>query len=150
MSNDEDALYLDDTEDNDLPKTLRAKIKELSRKNSDLEVENDTLKGESRSRILSETLSAKGLNPKIAAFIPKDLDGDAIDAWLDEYGEVFGGGQKADTKQTVIARDSEQAASIRQMADAEQGASAPGLQSILAGVEQAQNMDELMAALRSA
>lgn len=150
MPNDQYDIFDDEEEisEADLPKKLRAKIKELTAKVGELSDENSSLKGEQRSRTLSEALSSRGLNPKIAAFIPKDLEDEKIDDWLGEYAEVFGGGQPADPQQAVIARDAEQAAAIRQFAKTENGSTDPNFQGVLANIENAANMDELMAALR--
>jgi len=42
-------------------------------------------------------LTAKGINPKVAAFIPQDLEAseEAVNNWLNEYGDVFGVNQDA-------------------------------------------------------
>ena len=149
---DNDIFEDEDTIDGDLPKKLRAKIKELSSRLGELEQENNSLKTEKRSQTLTETLQTRGLNPKIAKFIPDDLDDDGITSWIEENAEVFGIGQDAQqAQQAVVARDAEQAAAIRQMAAAEKGtAGTPGMESIMSGIENAQSMEELMAALQQA
>jgi hypothetical protein len=45
-----------------------------------------------RERTLSETLSDKGANPKLAAFYPADREGtpEKVEEWLNENAEVFG------------------------------------------------------------
>lgn len=147
-------LFDDDDEvsEADLPKKLRAKIKELSSKVNDLEQENTSLKSEKRSQLLTESLAAKGLNPGIAKFVPADLDDEGVDAWLSENAALFAGGQpQQPQKNAVIARDAEQAAAIRQMAATERGqATAPEMESVLAGIENATSMDELMEVLKHA
>lgn len=150
MPNDQYDIFDDEEEisEADLPKKLRAKIKELTAKVGELSDENSSLKGEQRSRTLSEALSSRGLNPKIATFIPKDLEDEKIDEWLGEYAELFGGGQPVDPQQAVITRDAEQAAAIRQFAKTETGSTDPNFQGVLANIENAANMDELMEALR--
>ena len=44
-----------------------------------------------RTRTVKDVIQAKGLNPKIAAFLPKDIGTDelAITTWLTEFGDVF-------------------------------------------------------------
>jgi len=147
-------LFEDDEEysESELPKKLRAKIKELSGRLSELEQENNSLKSEKRSQLLTETLAAKGLNPGIAKFVPSDLDDEGVETWLSENAALFAGGQTQQSPQeTIIARDAEQAAAIRQMANAEQRqTTAPEMQSVLAGIENAESMDELMQVLRQA
>lgn len=149
---DNDIFEDEDISDGDLPKKLRAKIKELSSRLGELESENKSLKSEKRSQVLAETLQSRGLNPKIVKFIPEDLDDEGITTWLDENAEVFGVGQQQQSaNETVIARDAEQAAAIRQMAAAEKSTVAtPGMDSIMGGIENAQSMEELMDVLRQA
>ena len=142
----------DDSNEADLPKKLRAKIKELSARLGEVEEENNTLKTEKRSQLLSSTLHERGINPKIAKFIPSDLDEEGIATWLEENGEIFGIGQdEQSAQQTVIARDAEQAAAIRQMANASNStASTPGMEGVLDGIENADSMEDLMTVLRQA
>ena len=152
---DSDVNLFDDDEEiseADLPKKLRAKIKELNSRVNEMEQENISLKSEKRSRVLTETLATKGLNPGIAKFVPNDLDDEGVDTWLSENAEFFSGGQvQQSSPQTVVARDAEQAQAIRRMAATESGlANAPDMQSVMAGIENAQSMDELMQALRQA
>lgn len=147
-------IFEDDDEisEADLPKRLRAKIKELNSRVSEMEQENQSLKSEKRSRVLTETLATKGLNPGIAKFIPADLDDEGVDSWLSENAGLFSGGQTQESpQQAVIARDAEQAQAIRRMAATDSGlAGAPDMQSVMAGIENAQSMDELMQAIRQA
>lgn len=151
MPNIEDNLFDDDEfSETELPKKLRAKIKELAAELNDAKSENTTLKTESRKRLLSETLESRGLSSKIAQFIPIDLDDDGVSEWLNENAEVFGGGQVSDTpRNTVIARDSEQAHAIRQMANSERGATTgQEVNTVMNGIENAGSMEELMAVLK--
>jgi hypothetical protein len=50
------------------------------------------LRKEKRERTISEVLTARGVNPKISAFIPQDIDltEESLSSWLTEYGDVFG------------------------------------------------------------
>jgi hypothetical protein len=58
----------------------------------ELEVESTTLKNQTRQRTVKDVLTAKGVNPKVAAFIPQDIEitEEAVSNWLNEYGDVFG------------------------------------------------------------
>lgn len=143
--------YDDDyTDGTDLVKKLRAKIDELSKVTKELQTENETLKTSERKRSLSSVLQAKGLNPKIAAFIPADLDPteENLDAWLSEYGDVFGAtpSEQEDTQPARIVADASQADAIRRMNAAESGSemSTAASQDVLAQIAEASNMDELM------
>lgn len=95
--------YWDDEEDEDTPtgafesdtdlvKKLRKALKAEQRKNKDLETSYGELTKAQKERILKDVLSSKGVNLKIAQFIPSDIEAseDAISNWLDNNGDVFG------------------------------------------------------------
>jgi hypothetical protein len=79
-------------EPQDVVKQLRKVNRTLEKRLKELEVEATTLKTQTRQRTVKDVLSAKGINPKVAAFIPQDIDTteEAVSAWLNEYGDVFG------------------------------------------------------------
>jgi predicted RNase H-like nuclease (RuvC/YqgF family) len=89
------------TDGGDVVKQLRKVNRTLERRLKELEVEADTLKVQTRQRTVKDVLSAKGINPKVAAFIPKDIDTteEAVSAWLAEYGDVFGVQQSTEETQ---------------------------------------------------
>lgn len=78
--------------DTDLVKKLRKALKAEQRKNKDLETSYGELTKAQKERILKDVLTSKGVNQKIAQFIPSDIEAseDAISAWLDNNGDVFG------------------------------------------------------------
>lgn len=87
--------YYDDEEDDtstDVVAQLRKVNRALEKRSKELEQELAGLKTQTRQRTVKEVLQAKGLNPKIAAFIPQDIDAseEAINQWVNEYGDVFG------------------------------------------------------------
>lgn len=65
----------------DLRKQLNAAQKELKQ-----------FRTEKRTSTVSDVLSKRGINPKVAALIPADVEPtqEAVTAWLDEFGDVFG------------------------------------------------------------
>lgn len=67
----------------------RKAAKENAKRVKELEAELQSFRKESRRRELAESIQSKGLNPKIAAFVPADVDTADIGAWLDEYADVF-------------------------------------------------------------
>ena len=79
-------------EPQDVVKQLRKVNRTLEKRLKELETEATTLKTQTRQRTVKDVLSAKGINPKVAAFIPQDIDTteEAVSAWLTEYGDVFG------------------------------------------------------------
>jgi predicted RNase H-like nuclease (RuvC/YqgF family) len=87
----------EDFEPQDVVKQLRRVNKTLEKRLKELEVEATTLKNQTRQRTVKDVLTSKGINPKVAAFIPQDLDAseEAVNNWLNEYGDVFGVNQDA-------------------------------------------------------
>ena len=126
----------------DLPKKLRAKIKELQKERDELQEKFSAFEEKERKSSLQTALEGKGFSPKIAAFIPKEVtEQEQLDEWLNEFGDVFGGGG-----QTAAAPNPQQAEINRMNAVQSQGSQAPPAD-VMARIDQAQNMDELMAAL---
>lgn len=82
---DDDDFDGEDGSINSIRKALRA----AEKRNKQLESELSSFRTESRKRALQGAIEAKGLNPKIAAFVPSDLSADDVATWLDEYGDVF-------------------------------------------------------------
>lgn len=82
----------DDDTSTDVVAQLRKVNRSLEKRAKELEQELSGLKTQTRQRTVKDVLQAKGLNPKIAAFIPQDIDTseDAINQWITEYGDVFG------------------------------------------------------------
>jgi hypothetical protein len=157
----EDDLYDQSDEasnDSNLVKKLRSKIDELAARAKELESENQNLKGSARKQTLSAALASRGFPAKIAAFIPADIEptDEAIDEWLNEYGDVFGGAVNQDTQEQavqqapVVVASAADAEAYRRMSAAETGAEVPGNISgdILAQIDAAESMDDLMAVLR--
>ena len=76
----------------DLVKKLRKQIDALQKQvkeRDEILAEYTTLSHEAS---IGEILEGFGLNPRIAAFIPEDIeaDEDAVAEWLNEYGDAFG------------------------------------------------------------
>ena len=102
MSDNRDNYWDDEDEDDtpvgafesdtDLVKKLRKALKAEQRRNKELETSYGELTKAQKERILKDVLSSKGVNQKIAQFIPSDIEAseDAISAWLDANGDVFG------------------------------------------------------------
>ena len=89
--------YEDDEEDfeldsNDAFSQLRKANKQKDKQLKEIQSELAELRKEKRDRTIKETLTSRGVNPKIAAFIPQDIDltEESLSNWLNEYGDVFG------------------------------------------------------------
>ena len=82
----------DDDTTTDVVGQLRKVNRALEKRAKELEQELSGLKTQTRQRTVKDVLQAKGLNPKIAVFIPQDIDvsEEAIAQWVNEYGDVFG------------------------------------------------------------
>lgn len=73
-------------------KNLRKQFKDMTRQNAELQAQLKDALSVGRKATISETLRDLGANPKLSRYIPSEIEGtkDAIKAWLDEDGELFG------------------------------------------------------------
>ena len=77
-------------------KGLRAQLEQALREKKELESQVADLAGKYRQVEVTSILAAKGVNSKIAKFIPSDVTGEeAISKWLEENADVFGGFQQS-------------------------------------------------------
>jgi hypothetical protein len=103
MSNNRENIWEDEDEDDvsfetqfdtdtDLVKKLRKALKAEQRRSKELETNYSELTKAQKERILKDALASRGVNPKVAAFVPSDIEAseDAIAAWLDNNADVFG------------------------------------------------------------
>jgi hypothetical protein len=97
----------------------RSKDKQLKELQSELEA----LRKFQRETTISQVLSEKGVNPKVAKFIPADIEmsSDSISNWLTDNGELFG--VAAPVKQSAV--DVNDIAALRQMDAVTSGAISP-------------------------
>ena len=141
VSTEYDALFDEDNDSAELPKKLRAKIKELQKERDELASRFAGIEAAQRKQTLSESIAQRGLNPKIAAFVPAEVEGEALDEWLSEYADVFGA-------QPTQQKDNPQAAEINRMNALQQGATAAPPADIMARIDAAESEEELLALLR--
>jgi hypothetical protein len=131
--------------DTDLVRKLRKDLKQAQKRNKELEGSLGELSKAQRERIIKDAFASKGVNPKIASFIPNDIDAseEAITAWLDNYADVFG--IKTEEKQAVSQQDIQ---SMQRMNNALTGAEAPGASDDLANrIANANSEDEILSIL---
>ena len=131
--------------DTDLVRKLRKDLKQAQKRNRELEGSLGELSKSQRERIIKDAFASKGVNPKIASFVPQDIDAseEAIAAWLDNYADVFG--IKAEEKQAVSQQDIQ---SMQRMNNALTGAEAPGASDDLANrIANANSEDEILSIL---
>jgi len=89
---DDDDITTDDTPSNDLVKQLRKANKQKEKELADLKSQFDSLSKGQRERTIKDALASRGVNQKIASFIPSDIDPteESVSKWLEEYSDVFG------------------------------------------------------------
>jgi hypothetical protein len=102
MSNYEDDEDDFDTESNDVLGQLRKANKAKEKQLKEIQDELNNLRKEKRERTISEVLTARGLNPKIASFIPQDIDltEESLSQWVEGYADVFGAASAPQQTQT--------------------------------------------------
>jgi hypothetical protein len=110
---DEDDMTTSDMS-NDLVKQLRKANKQKEKELADLKAQFEGLSKAQRERAIKDVLESRGVNGKIAKFIPSDLDPteESLSKWLDDNGDVFGF-QATESNQPVV--DSAQAAAYKKM-----------------------------------
>jgi hypothetical protein len=103
----------DDDTTTDVVGQLRKVNRALEKRAKELEQELSGLRTQTRQRTVKDVLQAKGLNPKIAAFIPQDIDSseESITNWVNEYGDVFG--IQTQSEEKPVQKNSEIAAQAR-------------------------------------
>ena len=109
--------------DTDLVKKLRKALKAEQRRNKELETNYSELTKTQKERILKDALASRGVNPKVAAFVPSDIEAseDAIAAWLDSNADVFG--VPAEESKSVNENDID---SLKKMDNVLTGLESPG------------------------
>jgi hypothetical protein len=108
---------------NDLVKQLRKATKQKDKELAELKAQFDTLSKANRERAIKDALASRGVNSKIASFIPQDIDPteESVSKWLEDYADVFG--YETQSAQATPNVDPKQAAAYQRMTNAvEQGA----------------------------
>jgi hypothetical protein len=116
-----------DTEDtsNDLVKQLRKATKAKDKELSELKAQFENLNKAQRERAIKDALESRGVNSKIASFIPQDIDPteESVSKWLAEYADVFG--IEVSQNQATHNVDPAQAAAYKRMTNAVESGSSP-------------------------
>jgi hypothetical protein len=113
---DEDDFTTPVNDSNDLVKQLRKANKQKEKELAELKAQFEGVSKAQRERNIKDVLESRGVNSKIAKFIPSDLDPteESLSKWLDDNGDVFGY-QATESNQTVV--DPAQAAAYKRMND---------------------------------
>ena len=88
----EDDDFDTDSSGNDLVKQLRKATKQKDKELAELKAQFESLNKAQRERAIKDALASRGVNSKIAAFIPQDIDPteESVSKWLEDYADVFG------------------------------------------------------------
>ena len=152
MSNYE---YEDDDDDftndssNDLVKQLRKAAKQKDKELQELRSQFDNLSKGQRERAIKDLLASRGVNSKIASFIPQDIDPteESLSKWLDDNGDVFGI-ESGQTQATPNVDPNDAAAYKRMTNSADSGASPEHNGDIMQKLMNANSKEELDEVIR--
>jgi chorismate mutase len=151
MSNFE---YEDDEDDftqesgnNDLVKQLRKAAKQKDKELAELRAQFEGISKAQRERSIKDVLESRGVNSKIAKFIPSDVDSteESLSKWLEDNGDVFG--FATESNQPVV--DPAQAAAYKRMNNVtEQGLTPDSHDDIMRRLMNASTKEELDEVIR--
>ncbi len=102
---------------------MRKATKQKDKELAELKAQYESLAKANRERAIKDALASRGVNSKIAAFIPQDIDPteESVSKWLEDYADVFG--YETQSNQATPNVDPKQAAAYQRMTNAvEQGA----------------------------
>ena len=110
---------------NDLVKQLRKANKQKEKELAEIKAQFENLSKAQRERAIKDALASRGVNTKIASFIPQDIDPteESVSKWLEDYSDVFGIQQAANQAKPNV--DPAQAAQYQRMNQAVNQADAP-------------------------
>jgi hypothetical protein len=146
---DEDDDFTTPSNDsNDLVKQLRKATKQKDKELAELRSQFENLNKAQRERAIKDTLEARGVNSKIAKFIPTDIDPteESLSKWLDDNGDLFGY-QATESNQASV--DPAQAAAYKKMNQVtEQGLTPDASDDIMRRLMSANSKEELDEVIR--
>jgi len=139
---DDDDFTTEDTS-NDLVKQLRKASKQKDKELQELRSQFESLSKGQRERAIKDALAARGVNGKIAAFIPQDIDPteESVSKWLEDYADVFG--IEVSQNQTPNINPADAAAYKRMTNSADSGASPEHNGDIMQKLMNANSKEEL-------
>ena len=145
---DDDDDYTNDSS-NDLVKQLRKAAKQKDKELQELRSQFENLSKGQRERAIKDVLATRGVNSKIASFIPQDIDPteESLSKWLDDYADVFG--YESSQTQATPNVDPAQAAAYKRMTNsADSGASPEHNGDIMQKLMNANSKEELDEVIR--
>ena len=145
---DDDDFTTEDTS-NDLVKQLRKAAKQKDKELQELRAQFEGLNKAQRERAIKDALAARGVNSKIAAFIPQDIDPteESVSKWLEDYADVFGI-ETGQTQATPNVNPNDAAAYKRMTNSADSGVSPEHNGDIMQRLMNANSKEELDEVIR--
>jgi hypothetical protein len=140
-----------DTNDssNDLVKQLRKASKQKDKELNELKAQFESLNKAQRERAIKDALASRGVNSKIASFIPQDIDPteESVSKWLEDYADVFGI-ETSQTQATPNVNPNDAAAYKRMTNSADSGVSPEHNGDIMQKLMNANSKEELDEVIR--
>jgi hypothetical protein len=145
---DEDDITQDDSP-NDLVKQLRKAAKQKDKELQELRAQFEGLNKAQRERAIKDALASRGVNSKIASFIPQDIDPteESVSKWLEDYADVFGI-ETGQTQATPNVNPNDAAAYKRMTNSADSGVSPEHNGDIMQKLMNANSREELDEVIR--
>lgn len=137
---DDEELVEEKPQGTDLVKKLRQADRAKEKRIKELETELTGLRSVQREATIKSVLESKGVSPKVAKFIPQDVEisAEAIDSWIEENADIFGL-VKAQQKQAEP-----DLATLRQIDALTTNAQSPaGIDDLLMRIQNAQTSEEI-------
>ena len=140
---DDDDFDMNDSS-NDLVKQLRKASKQKDKELNELKAQFESLNKSQRERAIKDALASRGVNSKIASFIPQDIDPteESVSKWLEDYADVFGI-ETSQTQATPNINPADAAAYKRMTNSADSGASPEHNGDIMQKLMNANSKEEL-------
>jgi len=145
---DDDDFTTEDTS-NDLVKQLRKAAKQKDKELQELRAQFEGLNKAQRERAIKDALASRGVNSKIASFIPQDIDPteESVSKWLEDYADVFGI-ETGQTQATPNVNPNDAAAYKRMTNSADSGVSPEHNGDIMQKLMNANSKEELDEVIR--
>ena len=152
MSNydyEDDDDFTNDDSSNDLVKQLRKASKQKDKELNELKAQFESLNKSQRERAIKDALASRGVNSKIASFIPQDIDPteESVSKWLEDYADVFGI-ETSQTQATPNVNPNDAAAYKRMTNSADSGVSPEHNGDIMQKLMNANSREELDEVIR--
>ena len=145
----EDDDFEMDSSGNDLVKQLRKATKAKDKELAELKAQFENLNKAQRDRAIKDALASRGVNSKIASFIPQDIDPteESVSKWLEDYADVFGY-ESNQTQATPNVNPADAAAYKRMTNTVETGVSPDHNDNIMQKLMNANSKEELDEVIR--